>query len=55
MSIWIAAFAAFVSLLVIAVSMMGFFFLLTKTVEKSETSSDTDENEDNGKNDTMRF
>jgi uncharacterized protein YneF (UPF0154 family) len=44
MNIWIAVLAGFISLLIIAVAMMGFFFLLTKAVEKSVLSEEKNNN-----------
>jgi type II secretory pathway pseudopilin PulG len=47
MSIWIAVFAGFVALAIIAISMAGLFFLLTKATDKQRllTESDSDESE----------
>lgn len=55
MNIWIAVLAGFISLLIIAVAMMGFFFLLTKAVEKSVLSEEKNNNAESGKETTIHF
>ena len=55
MNIWIAVLAGFISLLISAVAMMGFFFLLTKTVEKSVISEEKNNNAESGKDKTIHF
>lgn len=55
MNIWIAIFAGFISLLIIAVAMAGFFFLLTKILEKSVLSEEKNKNAKSGKDTTIHF
>jgi len=55
MNIWIAVFAGFLSLLIIAVAMAGFFFLLTRTVEKSAISEEKNDNTERSEDKTIHF
>lgn len=55
MSVWIGVFAGFVALAIIAVSMAGLFYLLTKATENNISSINSENNLSADEDETMHF
>lgn len=55
MNIWICVFASFIALVIIAISMAGLFFLLTKATEKRVSSFNPENDISTDEDETIHF